>query len=113
MTTPTTRPTEVTLTDQIVDMDREIVSICGDGPLEQEWRLMAEAKRDSLVRLREIEEKAARYDWINRQHNFILEIEDTDHNKSYRLRCGEPLDRYIDQKLFDEGMDALLLRGKP
>jgi hypothetical protein len=46
---------------------------------------------------------AARYRWLNKQHNFLVYIEnDKGERQQLRLRCGLPLDEWIDNRLKDE-----------
>lgn len=48
---------------------------------------------------------AARYRWLNKQHNFIIHIESMDHLRHYNLKCGGPLDTWIDARLEAERTD--------
>ena len=46
---------------------------------------------------------AARYRWLNKQHNFLIYIDGMDEMRSnVRLRCGVPLDSYIDNRIAEE-----------
>lgn len=46
---------------------------------------------------------AARYRWLNKQHNFMIYIEGNDQMRTnVRLRCGEPLDTWIDARIREE-----------
>lgn len=46
---------------------------------------------------------AARYRWINKKHNFVMHIEDNDFRRQHmNLRCGEPLDTWIDARIAEE-----------
>ena len=50
---------------------------------------------------------AARYAWLNKQHNFLIYIEDADETRqNVRLRCGVPLDEWIDARIKEESCDA-------
>lgn len=52
---------------------------------------VAEAENAALKR------DAERYRWLNANHNFMMYVESEDHTKTHvRLRCGEPLDQWID-----------------
>lgn len=42
---------------------------------------------------------AARYRWLNAQDNFLAYIQQPDGTKQYRLKCGEPLDMWIDARI--------------
>lgn len=41
---------------------------------------------------------AARYRWLNAKDNFLIYID----KKPLRLKCGEPLDRYIDAEIANQ-----------
>ena len=46
---------------------------------------------------------AARYRWINKQHNFVMHVEGNDFKRQHmNLRCGEPLDTWIDARIAEE-----------
>lgn len=45
---------------------------------------------------------ASRYRWLNRQDNFLAYIEYPDGTKRHRLKCGEPLDKWIDAEIESE-----------
>lgn len=45
---------------------------------------------------------AARYRWLNRQDNYIQHIEKLDRTRYYRLKCGEALDLWIDERIKEE-----------
>ena len=44
---------------------------------------------------------AARYRWLNKQHNFLIfiEAEPEMRRENVRLRCGEPLDAWLDKRI--------------
>lgn len=42
---------------------------------------------------------AERYRWLNAQDNFMAYIEHPDGTKTYRLKCGDVLDSWIDAAL--------------
>jgi hypothetical protein len=45
----------------------------------------------------------ARYRWLNKQHNFLIYIEDEKElRQNVRLRCGPPLDDYIDNRIKEQ-----------
>ncbi len=50
---------------------------------------------------------AVRYRWLNNQHNFMIYIEN-EHalRTNMRLRCGEPLDKWIDARIEEENKTA-------
>lgn len=44
-----------------------------------------------------------RYRWLNKQHNFMIYIEDEAQMRTnVRLRCGLPLDEWIDNRIKEE-----------
>ena len=46
---------------------------------------------------------AARYRWLNKQHNILIYIEDEKQTRTnVRLRCGVPLDKWIDARIETE-----------
>lgn len=46
---------------------------------------------------------AARYRWLNKHHNFVMHVEDNDFKRQHmNLRCGEPLDTWIDARIEEE-----------
>ena len=46
---------------------------------------------------------AERYRWLNKQHNMLMYIEGMDEMRNnVRLRCGEPLDKWIDARIEEE-----------
>ena len=64
---------------------------------------------DALERLAGRVADAARYRWLNKQDNFLIELEMSDGQRRHRLKCGECLDRWIDTEiaaLAQQGKDA-------
>ena len=55
-------------------------------------QLLLEAARA----LTELSADARRYRWLNAQDNFLAYLQHPSGEKTYRLKCGEPLDRWID-----------------
>ena len=52
-------------------------------------------------------EDARRYRWLNRQHNFLMYIEGPDETRTnVRLRCGLPLDEWIDNRIAEDAQRA-------
>ena len=50
---------------------------------------------------------ALRYRWLNKQHNFMVYIEDAEETRTnVRLRCGLPLDEWIDNRIAEERHDT-------
>ena len=50
-----------------------------------------------------VERDAARYRWLNKQHNFMVYVEDEKQTRTnLRLRCGLPLDEWIDLRIEDD-----------
>ncbi len=46
---------------------------------------------------------ALRYRWLNQQHHFLMYIEQVGGERSkMRLRCGEPLDAWVDARIEEE-----------
>ena len=87
-----------------------IEALCTDGLYaavsgdQQEWDELRELALNGLERSPEATaQKAARYDWLNQQHNFVLYVEDEQRNREHlRLRCGLPLDEWIDNRIAEE-----------
>ena len=49
---------------------------------------------------------AARYRWLNKQHNLLIYVEDEKQTRTnLRLRCGPPLDTWIDNRIDAERTD--------
>ena len=62
--------------------------------------IRAKLPADTLAKLSELEWDAGRYRWLNSKHNLLISIEDNDGKLArLRLRCGEPLDLYIDRAI--------------
>ena len=63
-----------------------------------EWRMVIDALR--AQRAEEVTPDAARYRWLNKQHNMLIYIEDEAQTRAnVRLRCGPPLDDWIDRRI--------------
>lgn len=51
--------------------------------------------------------EAERYRWLNKQHNFMVYIESAlGLRQNVRLRCGVPLDEWIDARIKEEWSSA-------
>lgn len=49
------------------------------------------------------EQDAKRYRWLNKQHNFVAYIEGATRTRQHvNLRCGVPLDEWIDARISEE-----------
>lgn len=57
---------------------------------------------------------AARYRWLCKQNNFLVYIEnDAGEQTKVRLRCGAPLDSWLDDRLNEEADKALPQSSSP
>ena len=66
-------------------------------------RKLAENHDFKGVPIPELCKMAARYAWLNKQHNFVAYIEGVTHDRRHvNLRCGIPLDEWIDNRIAEE-----------
>jgi len=75
----------------------------------EHWHLRVTQERgmreQAEQRAAEREKDVARYRWLNAQDNFLSYIEHPNGSKTYRLKCGEALDKWIDAAIDAERED--------
>lgn len=54
---------------------------------------------DLALAAQEDKKDAKRYRWLNSNHSFLAYVEADAGTKRYNLRCGEPLNRWIDDAI--------------
>jgi hypothetical protein len=89
----------IVLTNDDIDAMHAKLPIAPEFLTIHEWTaIFCQVREANELRaeLAEAQKDAARYRWLNAQDNFLAYIEQPDGTKRYRLKCGEPLDRWID-----------------
>jgi hypothetical protein len=61
-----------------------------------------------------VQKDAERYRWLNKQHHFLLYVEPNEGERhKLRLRCGEPLDLWLDNRIKEEEERPTPQNGSP